>query len=373
LRSDSSTAAKGSDRLATLTVVAATDRTGESSRWAQSFRAPAPSEQVKRGDVPTFSVIVPAYQAADFIAEAIQSALAQTARAHEIVVCDDGSTDDLQGALAPFREEIVVIRKERGGAASALNVAVAAASGDFVAVLDADDAYLPERLEALGNLASARPDLDILTTDASVERDGRVVGRFNAEVEFAVEDQRMAILDRCFCAWSAYRRHRLIAAGGYDESLSIAYDWESALRLILGGARAGLVAEPLYRYRLRPESLAGNRLASLGERVDMLADVKRRHRLSSVEVAFLERSLAAQRRSLLLTNAEAALRAGDADARRRALAVTTARGVGIRTRIAGVASAAAPRLARRVLERRARVPGGSRLDRSFPGDEPRTG
>jgi glycosyltransferase involved in cell wall biosynthesis len=351
--------------------VAGTDRRGDPSPWARSFRAPAPSEQVQPGDAPTFSVIIAAYQAAEFIGEAVESALAQTTPAHEVIVCDDGSTDELERALAPYRDEITLIRKKRGGAASALNVAAAAASGDFVAVLDADDAYVPERLEALGSLAAARPDLDIVTTDASVERDGRVVGRFNAEVEFAVDDQRLAILDRCFCAWSAYRRDRLIAAGGYDEALSIAYDWESALRLIFGGAQAGLVAEPLYRYRLRPESLAANRLASLAERVDMLANVERRHRLSPVELKFLERSLVAQRRSLVLTNAEAALRAGDADARRRALAVTTARGVGIRTRIAGVASAAAPQLARRVLDRRARTPGGSRLERSYPGDEPR--
>lgn len=352
--------------------MAGTDRRGDPSRWAESFRAPALTGQVS-GEVPSFSVIIAAYQAAEFIAEAVESVLAQTAPAHEVIVCDDGSTDELERALAPYRDEIVLIRKERGGAASALNVAAEAASGDFVAVLDADDAYLPERLEALGGLAAAHPDLDIVTTDALVERDGRVVGRFNAQVEFAVDDQRLAILDRCFCAWSAYRRDRLIAAGGYDETLSIAYDWESALRLIYGGSRAGLVAEPLYRYRLRPASLAANRLASLAERVDMLANVERRQRLSPVELTFLARSLAAQRRSLLLTSAEAALRGGDADARRRALAVARARGVGIRTRIAGAASAAAPRLARRFLERRAQKPGGSRLERSYPGDEPRAG
>jgi glycosyltransferase involved in cell wall biosynthesis len=320
--------------------------------------------------VPTFSVIITAYQVAGFISEAVESALGQTVRPHEVIVCDDGSTDELETVLAPYRDEIVYMRKERGGTSSAINAATTAASGEFVAVLDADDAYLPERLEALGALASARPDLDILVTDAYVEVEGRVLGRFNDRVEFAVDDQRTAILDRCFCAWPAYRRSRLLAAGGYDESLVIAHDWECPIRLILGGSRAGLVDEPLYRYRMRPESLTADRLASLRWRVRMLEKPQLRQGLSPTEFRCLAQSLAAQRRSLLLTEAEAAVRAGAADARRRSLRVAVGRDIGLRTRLAGVASAIAPGLARRVLERRRRGVGVSRLERPFARDEP---
>jgi hypothetical protein len=352
-------------------VVARVGSRSESPAWAQSFRAPPAAQRLPPGRVPTFSVVITAYQAARFISEAVESALDQTVRPHEVIVCDDGSTDNLRTALAPYHNEIVYIRKERGGTSSAVNAATAAASGEFVAVLDADDAYLPERIEALGALASVRPDLDILATDAYVEVERRVVGRFNDEVKFAVEDQRAAILDRCFCAWPALRRSRLLAAGGYDESLLIAHDWECVIRLILGGSRAGLVEEPLYRYRMRPGSLTADRLASLRERVRLLERSQAQHALSQVELWSLARSLAAQRRSLLLTEAEAALRAGDVDARRRSLAVAVGREMGLRTRLAGVASAVAPGLARRVLERRERVLGASRLERSFARDGPR--
>jgi glycosyltransferase involved in cell wall biosynthesis len=340
--------------------------------WAQSFRVPPADRPLPAGRVPTFSVVITAYQAARFISEAVESALGQTVRAHEVIVCDDGSTDDLETVLAPYRDEIVYLRKERGGTSSAINAAARAASGDFVAVLDADDAYLPERLEALGELASARPDLDILATDAYVEIDGRVVGRFNERVEFAVDDQRTAILERCFCAWPAYRRSRLLAAGGYDESLVIAHDWECPIRLIIGGSRAGLVDEPLYRYRMRPKSLTADRLASLRWRLKMFEKPELRHGLDPIELQVLARSVATQRRSLLLTEAEAAVRAGDPDARRRSLRVAVARGIGLRSRLAGAASAIVPSLARRVLERRARVLGVSRLGHSFARDEPRS-
>jgi hypothetical protein len=353
-------------------VVARVEGRSEPPAWARSFRAPPPAQRLPAGRVPTFSVIITAYQAAAFISEAVESALGQTVRAHEVIVCDDGSTDDLETALAPYLREIVYIRKERGGAASAVNAATAAASGDFVAVLDADDAYLPQRLEALGALASVRPDLDILVTDAYVEVDGRVVYQFNDKVRFAVDDQRTAIFDRCFSAWPALRRSRLLAAGGYDESLLIAYDWECVIRLILGGSRAGLVDEPLYRYRLRPDSLSADRVPSLRERVRLLEKFQAHEGLSRVELQCLARSLAAQRRSLLLTEAEAALRAGDPDARRRSLAVAVGREIGLRARFAGVASAVAPGLARRVLERQERVLGASRLERSFARDGPRS-
>ena len=100
------------------------------------FLAPPLEQPIAPGPLPTFSVIIAAYQAADTIGDAVQSALAQTAPAHEVIVCDDGSTDDLTGALASYRDRIMLLRKENGGAPSARNVALRAASGEFVAQHD---------------------------------------------------------------------------------------------------------------------------------------------------------------------------------------------------------------------------------------------
>src|SRR4051812_28887149 len=98
-------------------------------RW--KFLAPPAGDVRPRPEVPTFSVVIAAYQVADVIADAIGSVLAQTVPPAEIVVCDDGSTDDLSSAVAPFADRIVLLRQENRGEAAAKNTAVAAASSEF--------------------------------------------------------------------------------------------------------------------------------------------------------------------------------------------------------------------------------------------------
>jgi GT2 family glycosyltransferase len=279
-------------------------------------------------------------------------------------VCDDGSTDDTAAALEPYLGRIVLIRKPRGGVASARNAALARARGDFVAILDADDAYDPRRLEALGTLAAAQPHLDILCTDALLLMDGQVIARFGEGCPFAVDQQRAAILDRCFCIAPAYRRSALEKIGGFDASLRTGEDWECLMRLFRAGASAGLVDEPLYHYRLRACSLTSNRIETLRDRVRILEDVQRMDDLSDGEHVALTRSLERQRAALALTEAEAALRSGARDARARAFAAARMRAISFRSRAACFAAALAPHAARTVLERRDSHRGVSRLHRS---------
>lgn len=331
------------------------------------LRAPAVASELEPGRLPTFSVVIAAYQAAGTIVEAVESALAQSLPPLEIIVCDDGSTDDTAAALEPYRDRIVLIRQAHGGAASARNAALERARGEFFAVLDADDAYLAERLEALAALAVARPDLDILCTDAFLEVEEQEVARFGEGCPFALRDQRAAILERCFCVCPAYRRTALIQAGGFNESLHTGSDWECVIRLLYGGARAGLVDEPLYRYRVHGRSLTSDRIRTLRDRVTILEDVGRRHQLSDGERAALADSLATQRASLALTEAEAALRSRSDDARRLALALARAPKIPLRSRAAAVAAALAPGAAAKALERRAARGGRNRLMRTVPG------
>ena len=272
--------------------------------------------------------------------------LGQTVPPLEIIVVDDGSTDDSERSLAPYLHEITLIRKENGGGASAFNAGLRTASGDFVAVLDADDAYQPDRIEAFGELGAARPDLDLLATDAYLEVGGEIVGRFSSGTPFAHDDQREGIFDRCFMLNPALRRGRVLAIGGEDESFRIAYDWDCYLRLILAGSRAGFVDRPLYRYRLTSTSLTGNRPAALRERVVVLEKATANIHVRPEERLPLQRALVAKRTSALLAEAEAALRRGDPDARRRSFAVATGRHFGLRTRDEGACRCRRPPLGR---------------------------
>ena len=318
------------------------------------FLAP-PGTHVGRGPAPSFSVIVAAYQVADLIGEALESIRRQTLQPLDVVVCDDGSTDDLDGVLEPYRDEIVLLRKENGGEASAKNAAVAAANGDFVAILDADDVYLPERLAALSELAQARPDLDILTTDAYLVADGRRVRQnYDRRWKFEVADQRRAILQRNFIfGHAAVRRERLLEHGGFDESILWTTDWELWLRLILAGALAGCVDQPLALYRLRESSLTAQRRDLLLGKLATLEKARSNSELRPAERPVLEESLAAYRRELSLMDLRDSLTAGKSDARSDALGLLRAPGLSLRSRVEVAAMAAAPAAAGRFLRRRA--------------------
>jgi glycosyltransferase involved in cell wall biosynthesis len=317
----------------------------------RTFVAPNPPPGLEPGPAPTFSVVIAAYDAAATIGEAVASALNQSLPAHEIIVCDDGSTDDIDGALAPYRDRIVLLQQENAGAASARNRALRAASGQFVAPLDSDDVFLPHRLEVLGELAAARPDLDIVSTDVYFEVDGEIVGRFYEENRFAVEEQRLAILEACFVGWPAARREALLAVGGFDESFQIAYDWAAWTRMILAGARAGLVPEPQFRYRVRPGSLSADRARSLRERVALLDAIAREQELEPEERRALAKFRRRANSRALAAEAHEALLEGRSDARRRAFAVAVGPG-SLRTRALGVGAAVLPRLGQRALRRR---------------------
>jgi glycosyltransferase involved in cell wall biosynthesis len=115
----------------------------------------------------------------------------------EVIVCNDGSTDDLEGALAPCRREIVLLHQENGGDAAAKKAAACETAGDFVLILDADDVYLPERIAALTELGHA-PDLDILTTDGLLVAGGCPV---------CLRPMRLPRSQRPLCSRAAPYRH----------------------------------------------------------------------------------------------------------------------------------------------------------------------
>jgi Glycosyl transferase family 2 len=332
------------------------------------FQAPE-AEEVAPGAPPTFSVVVAAYQVADVIGDALDSVRRQTVRPLEVIVCDDGSTDDLDGALEPYRDDVVLVRKENGGEASAKNAASRVAKGEFVLILDADDVFLPGRLEALSELARTRPDLDILTTDAFLVADGSVLRRaYDRTWHFEVHDQRRAILRENFIfGLAAVRRSRLLEHGGFDESILWTTDWDLWVRLILSGSRAGCVAEPLAHYRLRETSLTANRRDLLLGKLATLEKALRNPDLTNDERPVVEGSLAAHRRLLALLDLRAAIAADEPGSRRHALELLRAPGYEPRTRLDIAVMAAAPRIAGRVLRRRARAAwvgaGGTRVPR----------
>jgi glycosyltransferase involved in cell wall biosynthesis len=302
---------------------------------------------------PTFSVLIAAYESAGFIHDAVQSALDQEPPPLELIVGDDGSTDDLAGALAPFGTAVRVVRIEHAGEAAAKNAAAAAATGHFLAFLDADDRFLPGRLAAIGQLAAEEPDLDVITTDAYLVHDGRVLDRcYGPGHAFAPADQRSAILRTNFVlGLSAVRRSRFVEVGGFDTSVLYTTDWELWIRLIFSGSRVGIVPKPLAEYRLHGASMSARRAAMSRGRLDTLARAAARSDLSDGERAILEETRRREQARLAREMLKQELSNGTrSSARRRALRLLVSADQPFATRLKALASLLAPGTVSRQLQ-----------------------
>jgi GT2 family glycosyltransferase len=317
-------------------------------RPGEELLAPQPAEAVDAlGAPPTFAIVITAYQAADTIAAAVRSALEQEHPAEQVIVVDDGSTDDLVGALKPFRSKIELVQQENRGGPAARNRGIEAVETEFMAVLDADDAYHPRRLLVIAEAARRRPDLDVVTTDARLIVDGSPQGTLAEGAPFAIEHQRRAIFERCYPGgWPALRKVRLEAIGGFDEKMRIAYDWDCWLRLILSGSSVGMVDAPYYDYVLRSDSLSANRVASLWERVRLLEKATLSPHLQPAERPALEEAIRWRRGEAVREEIRALSPAGD---RRGLLRLARTPGIAITTRLAAGLGVVSPALSRRLL------------------------
>ncbi len=132
---------------------------------------------------PLVSVVIPVFNGAPFVEKAVESVRAQTIKDVEIIVVDDGSTDGTQAVLAELQESkgIIWLQQEHGGPARSRNRGIAAARGEFVALLDCDDIWLPDKLEAQLAIVRARPEVGVVHTDYEVvDQNGVVLERIRA-------------------------------------------------------------------------------------------------------------------------------------------------------------------------------------------------
>ncbi len=192
------------------------------------------------------SVIIPTYNRAAWMIEAVASVLAQTYRDFELFVVDDGSTDGTLAALASFGGKIKVLRREeRQGVSAARNLGARAATGDWLAFLDSDDLWLPDKLARQVGYLQANPDLVICQTGETWIRNGVRVNPPEACRKVA-GDIFLPSLARCLVSPSAVMLNlRLFEEmGGFDESLPAAEDYDLWLR-IAWRHPVGLLPEPL--------------------------------------------------------------------------------------------------------------------------------
>jgi len=113
------------------------------------------------------SIIIPTYNREQYISQAIESALSQTLKDIEVIVVDDGSTDNTEKVISPYRNRINYIKTENGGVAHARNIGMEMAKGDYVSWLDSDDIYYPYKSELQANFLDKFPEIGMVYTEFS--------------------------------------------------------------------------------------------------------------------------------------------------------------------------------------------------------------
>ena len=216
---------------------------------------------------PRFSVILPAYNAAATLARAIESVLEQSWPAHEIIVVDDGSTDHSASVAQGFGAAVTLLRQPNAGVSAARNAGARAASGDWLAFLDADDWYYPQRLKRHAEWIAQDSTLDFLTGDYEYrDASGALLGTSLAQHPLGqvllaqAADPARVILDapadiQAFVADHFGDTHTLsvpraafMALGGYPAGYKVCEDVHFLTRLVARSRRIGVVCAPLAVY-----------------------------------------------------------------------------------------------------------------------------
>ena len=230
---------------------------------------------------PVVSVIIPAYNAASFIGDALASIRDQSFRDVEVVVVDDGSTDDTLGAIRRFDRELdlIILTQDNTGPAAARNRGIRRAGGRYCAFLDADDVMLPDRLRAQSAMLDSDPELGLVHTDLMTFDERGIIHRtrraFSNPCGGMVLDQ---LLLNNFITTSTVMapKSRLVHAGLFGEGRRVSEDFEFWLRMAARW-KVGFIDEPLVRYRRRPGSLSDDKVISAQCALDVVEHFWREH------------------------------------------------------------------------------------------------
>lgn len=221
---------------------------------------------------PLVSVIIPAYRCAEYIAQGVESVLAQSLNDFELIVVNDGSPDtsELEIALQPYRPQIQYLKQTNGGPSAARNTGIRRARGKYVAFLDGDDYWAPNHLAKSVGLLEKSPGIALVYCDCVLIKDGKPYNRVflaqeqSSRVSFeSLLLQSSTISTSCVVAL----RQAVLSVGGFDESLTRCEDFDLWLRVSFEGGRMTYHPDPEVYHRMHDVSLSSDGMAMIKDRV----------------------------------------------------------------------------------------------------------
>jgi glycosyltransferase involved in cell wall biosynthesis len=198
------------------------------------------------------SVVIPAYNAERFLPRCLKSVFAQTLKPVEVIVVDDGSTDQTAAIAASLGATVFI--QANSGVAAARNYGIQNASGDWIALLDADDLWAPEKLER--QVACIRPETVLVYTGARIFDDHGIHSEQLA-VDPAAARMMLRQYNPILTSSAILKREAFVKIGGFRKGLDTCEDWEMWFRMQSQG-QFEAVPDPLTDYYVYPNSLSTN-------------------------------------------------------------------------------------------------------------------
>ncbi len=208
--------------------------------------------------MPLVSVVIPTYNYGRYLPEAIDSVLGQTLADREIIVIDDGSTDDTGEIVRGYGDRVIYLTQENTGLATTRNRGCAVARGEYLAFLDADDVWLLDKLEVQVRALERNPDAGMVCGSMNrIDVDGRPLP--GPKPSIPPGETTLEMLERGTALPSTWivRRSCFEGIGGFDESLTAMEDYEFALRVAMH-SRVICLPEILVNYRVHSDSLSNH-------------------------------------------------------------------------------------------------------------------
>jgi glycosyltransferase involved in cell wall biosynthesis len=196
------------------------------------------------------SVVIPAHNAARFVGAALDSVLAQTLPAAEVIVVDDGSTDDTAAVVEQYSGRVHYVRQPRAGANAARNAGIRLARGKYVALLDADDVWLPDKLATQTAILERKPEVALVYSPmALMDESGQALPGLKPKTRPGETFEDLVLNGSALSSTYLIRAACFQTVGGFDEGRTILQDLEFCLRLA-GPYAVELIPTPLARYRV---------------------------------------------------------------------------------------------------------------------------